>query len=169
MKNENFPPELDLLCLTVGKFIDYWGFKEIEGRIWCHLFLSHRPLCAKDIMERTSISKALVSISLARLLEFNVVRVEFIEGKKTQYFQINEDVTSVIRDVLRHRERRLLSNVESSLKLLKELNPEDLKLIDSKRLLFMQKMVNIAKKFLDAIIFKDRKVIKLFFGSAPSI
>ena len=70
-----YPPELDQVCLMIGRFIEYWGFKDIEGRIWAHILLSNRPLCAKDLIDRLDISKGLVSMSLSRLMEYEVVRI----------------------------------------------------------------------------------------------
>ena len=93
MKNR-IPRELDELCIEVGKFIEYWGFKHIEGRLWCHLLLADRSLCPQDLMDRTGVSKGLVSISIARLIEYEVIKLDYTEGRRTQYYQVNENITS---------------------------------------------------------------------------
>ena len=167
--NHNSPKELDDVCLAVGSFIEYWGFKSIEGRLWCHILLSSRPLCAQDLILRTGVTKGLVSISLARLLEYEVIRIEFIQGKRTQFYQVNEDVTSVIKGVLRNRERKILSDVLSTIGLLKSLSRDELVGISSKRLQFLTKMVEISQSLLDTFLFKDKKISTFFFGNAPKI
>ena len=108
------PKEVDNLCIKVGSFIEYWGFKKIEGRIWCHLLLSNRALCPQDLMQLTGVSKGLVSISLTRLMDYNVVRIEHKRGRRTQYYQVNENVIDVIRGVLISRESKLLEGIEQS-------------------------------------------------------
>jgi hypothetical protein len=31
-------PELKDLAAGVGHFIEYWGFKAVQGRLWCYLY-----------------------------------------------------------------------------------------------------------------------------------
>ncbi|MGK0367232.1 MAG: DNA-binding transcriptional regulator GbsR (MarR family) [Thermoproteota archaeon] len=170
MKNKSLVPvELDSLCIQIGKFIEYWGFKEIEGRLWCHLLLANRPLCAQDLIDRTGVSKGLVSLSLTRLLEFDVIRLEYTQGRRTQFFQVNENVTDVIKGVLRTRERKILANIENSVNLLKSVPKEELGQINLKRLKFLQKFVKAASFYLNILIFGGEKISGLFFEKAPEV
>ena len=122
MKSQNLNlSEIDHLCLKIGKFIEYWGFKEIEGRIWCHLLLAQRPLCPSDLINRTGVSKGLISIALSRMIEYNVIRLEHKEGRRTQFYQINENVTQVIKGVLNSREKNMLLQIEQAVHSLEKL------------------------------------------------
>lgn len=165
----NIPEELDNLCLSIGRFIQYWGFKEIEGRIWCHLLLSNEPLCAQELMTRTGVSKGLMSISLARLLEFDVIRHEYTEGRRTQYFQVNEDITSVIKNVLNLREKRMINDTIYQVDQLLELNPSKLKNINMNRLKYLKKTILTGKKILNSFILTKDFIQKFSFGMAPKI
>jgi len=167
--NNDPPREIYPVAESVGKFIEYWGFKEIEGKIWTHIFLADQPMCAQELMERTGVSKGLMSISLARLLEFDVIRVEYTRLKRTQYFQVNEDVTEVIKGVFRQRERVLLADVRKNINLLSDLSKNDLQGVNQARVKFLKKMVTIGQNILDTVIFKDKKIISFFFGLAPEI
>lgn len=168
MKNQ-IPRELDELCIEVGKFIEYWGFKEIEGRLWCHLLLANKPLCPQDLMDRTGVSKGLVSISIARLLEYEVIRHEYTKGRRTQYFQINENITDVIQNVLRSRERKMISGIQKAVDLLGGLPKEQLQDINLKRIAFLQKMVKTASNYLEILIFGGGKISNFIFDKAPLI
>lgn len=163
--------EIDKVCVSVGKFIEYWGFKEVEGRIWCHILLAKEPLCAQDIMDRTDITKGLASISLARLVEYNVIRIEKLNRPgKTQYYQINENVTEVIREVLRNRERKIITDVAHSIENLLDVPEEELsQYISIDRLNFLKKMVKTARSMLKALIFTEKGINAFFFGKAPTI
>lgn len=163
------PKELDELCIKVGTFIEYWGFKEIEGRIWCHLLLSDRALCPQDLIERTGVSKGLISISLARLLEYDVIRLEYTEGRRTQYFQVNENVMEVIRGVLISRERELLKSILESVQALKKLPQNKVEGLNTNRINFLLGFVKAANQYLKILIFGGDKISKLLFEKAPSV
>lgn len=162
-------PELDEVAQSIGQFIEYWGFKEIEGKIWTHIFLSDRALCAQDLMDRLGVSKGLISISVKRLLDFEVIRVDYTRSKRTQYFQINEDVTTVIKQVLRSRERKMMGEIKSRSEMLSTLSPAQSKGINYNRVKFLIKMISVGQKILDAIIFTTEKLPSMVFGKAPKI
>lgn len=163
---EYLPKELDELCLAIGDFIEYFGFKQIEGRIWAHTLLAKKDLCSRDYMKRTGVSKGLVSISIARLLDYKVLKVSKEEGK-TIYYQVNMDVTSVIKDVLRRRERKILSKIYSSLELLQGISKEEAQNIDRTRLKYLKGLVSNAQKVLDTLIFTQKAVNLLLFTKVP--
>jgi HTH-type transcriptional regulator, glycine betaine synthesis regulator len=160
------PKELDDACLAVGSFIEYFGFKKIEGRIWTHTLLAKRDLCARDYMIRTGISKGLVSLSIARLVDYNVLSISKEVGK-TQYYHVNIDIASVIKGVLRRRERKLLSQIDSSVSLLQNISQSESRNIDLKRLKYLKGLVNSAKMVLDMIIFTKKAVNIFLFGKVP--
>lgn len=160
------PKELDEVCLAIGDFIEYFGFKQIEGRLWAHTLLAKTELCSRDYMNRTGISKGLVSISIARLLDYNVLKVSREEGK-TIYYQVNMDISSVIKDVLRRRERKLLSKIDSSIDLLQGISKIEAQNIDLKRLKYLKGLVNNAKKVLDTLIFTQKAVHLFLFSKVP--
>jgi DNA-binding transcriptional regulator GbsR (MarR family) len=106
------PPELDKLAALIGTFIRYWGFKDIHGRLWTHLYLSPKPLDAGVLRKRLRASKALISISLKELQEYDVVREHTSKtAHGTQAFVANPRVLEVIFNVLRQRELSLMANV----------------------------------------------------------
>jgi DNA-binding transcriptional regulator GbsR (MarR family) len=150
-----YPHELDDLAEQVGDFIQYWGFKKVHGRIWTHLFVSDHPLDAGDLCKRLKISKALVSMSIADLLEYEVIQ-EVGKGEQgTLQYCANPDVTRVIFNVLRRRERKLMASIESAHQLLEKsanLDQTGNQGLDSARIHYMGEMISTAKAALETLI-----------------
>jgi DNA-binding transcriptional regulator GbsR (MarR family) len=97
---------------TVGGLMELWGFRRQLGRIWAVLFLSERPLAAPELCERLDISTGLLSMSLAELRAWGVVRGVEIEGDRKEHYQAETNVWRLVAHVLREREKKA---VESSL------------------------------------------------------
>jgi DNA-binding transcriptional regulator GbsR (MarR family) len=107
-------PEMKEFSEQIGEFIHYWGFKRVHGRIWTHLFLAEAPLDASDLVQQLGISKALVSISLRELLEYEVIQEVGKSPEATNLYRTNPDILSVIMSVLRGREKRMLARLQDA-------------------------------------------------------
>jgi HTH-type transcriptional regulator, glycine betaine synthesis regulator len=119
------PSEVQELANQVGVFIQYWGFKSVHGRLWAHLFLSNEPLDAGALIKRLAISKALVSMSLKELMKYKVVRVAGRSPEGTVLYDANPDLTGVILNVLKMRERKLIDRVSAACQNLREVSAEE--------------------------------------------
>lgn len=147
-------PELDDLAEQIGDFIQYWGFKRVHGKIWTHLILSERPLDAADLIERLKISKALVSMSLKDLLSYNVILVAGKSQAGTVLYTANPDVSGVILNVLRQRERRMMARLSAAVQLLKNLPAKEHKrhALDREKLNELGKLIQNASRALDTFL-----------------
>ena len=103
--------ELKLLAERVGQFIEYWGFKAVQGRLWCYLYLSQEPLNSRQLAQLLGISPALVTQSVQVLLEYKVI----LEAEKgvngVLCFKANPNVAEAIHGVISKREAVLLEKV----------------------------------------------------------
>ena len=61
------------LAESIGHFVEYWGFKQVHGKIWTLIFLSTEPVDANYIMTHLKISKALTSMSIKDLIHHKVI------------------------------------------------------------------------------------------------
>lgn len=91
---------------TVGALMELWGFRRQLGRIWAVLFLSDRPLAAPELCDRLRISTGLLSMSLAELRRWGVVRRVEIPGDRKEHFEAETNVWRLVTRVLREREQR---------------------------------------------------------------
>jgi DNA-binding transcriptional regulator GbsR (MarR family) len=89
---------------AVGALMELWGFRRQLGRVWAVLFLSERPLCAPDLCDRLQISTGLLSMSLAELRRWGVVRPVEVAGDRKEHYQAETNVWKLVTRVLRERE-----------------------------------------------------------------
>jgi DNA-binding transcriptional regulator GbsR (MarR family) len=166
-KKEKLSPEIQNLANRVGQFIEYWGFKSIHGRIWTLLFLSEEPLSSIDISRKLKVSKTLLSFSVAELLKFEVIQEAGKGSKRTIYFRANPNISAVILNVLRMRERPMMAEIHSSFEGVNQISRRaegDLKVNDA----HLQKMgdfISAAKSVLDSLIIHtdpDSELIQQF-------
>lgn len=91
---------------AVGALMELWGFRRQLGRIWAVLFLSDRPLAAPDLCDRLRISTGLLSMSLAELRRWGVVRPVEVPGDRKEHFEAETNVWRLVARVLREREKK---------------------------------------------------------------
>jgi DNA-binding transcriptional regulator GbsR (MarR family) len=97
---------------AVGALMELWGFRRQLGRVWAVLFLSDRPLAAPELCARLEISTGLLSMSLAELRRWGVVRPVEVPGDRKEHWEPETNVWRLVARVLREREQRA---VESAL------------------------------------------------------
>lgn len=146
--------ELENLAVEIGKFIHYWGFKKIHGRIWTYIFLADTPPDAGVLMKKLNVSKALMSLSLNDLLDHQVIKEAGKSSKGTQTYMANPQILDVILQVLRNRERKMLSSISEAQKQLEACPQSQLagESINSERLKALGMMVDLAQSTLDNIM-----------------
>jgi DNA-binding transcriptional regulator GbsR (MarR family) len=147
------PDEVHTLADQIGDFIQYWGFRKVEGRLWTYIFLAKKPLKAEELMERTGISKAMLSLSLNELLKYDVIRKAYPERERGQAYITNPNVMEVISNVLRTRERQILGKIQSSFLCAKNKPKETQNLdLNPERLEFLGEMIGAATQLLDSLL-----------------
>lgn len=154
-------PEIEELSDQIGEFIRYWGFKKVHGRIWAHVFLAEEALDAAAIIDALGISKALASMSINDLLEHRVILPQGKSARGTQLYVANPDLMEPILNVLRTRERKLLSRIEGSFRQVKKSAAEGRRIagVDPAKLKQLGELIESAEDVLDA--FLDFKQIDL--------
>jgi DNA-binding transcriptional regulator GbsR (MarR family) len=154
MENQITTPEMQELSDQIGEFVYYWGFKRIHGKIWTHIFLANRPLDAADLVKQMKISKALVSISLRELMEYEVIHTAGKSARGTQLYKTNPDILQVILSVLRQREKRMLARVQAAHESMLKVSPEEQAKtgVSQARMLQLGLLVQKAVLGLDSII-----------------
>src|SRR5688500_20098297 len=101
------------VCDAVGSFIEGWGFKSIHGRVWALLALSKRPIPQAEIAEMLAVSRSLVSLAVAELTQFGLVRP--VNDSRNAPYEASTDVWPTITDVVRSREWMLIERARVAL------------------------------------------------------
>lgn len=151
---KKLPPEIEEIANQIGKFIEYWGFKKVHGQIWTLLFLNKSGLNANALIHHLGISKALVSMSLKDLIEYDVIFESGKGERGTLLYKSNPNITEVILNVLRKRERLMLSQLSaaSNLTLSLQDSEKEKHQISEDRLKSLDQMIKTANESLDAFL-----------------
>ena len=152
--NKSNQIQLQRLAEQIGNFIEYWGFKKIHGMIWTHLYLSDTPLSALELIQRLRVSKALISLSMKDLLEYQlIIQTDDSLSKKNKFYVANPKVFDVIRGVLETRELHIISRISSEFKMLREMNQASkIEQIDQDRLVELDRMIDGGQSALKDLI-----------------
>jgi len=141
------------LADQVGDFIEYWGFKQVHGKVWTVSYLSPDPVDAKFLQETLNISKALVSMTLKDLLDYKVLLEVEKDKPGSQKYLTNPDILSIVLSVLKNREARMLSRVrKTQAKLEKSAAKAKVNPFHMERLENIGYMVSAADEFLGAFL-----------------
>lgn len=148
---EEFPnPQVVQLASAVGDFIQYWGFKKVHGQIWLLIYLCPRPISAMEISKVLGVSKALVSLAIKDLVEYQVIEFAERGQKRTQYLKANPDIENVIVNVLKIRETKIIGNVLNLIDQVPNIN-----CVDPDRLESLKNMSQTASEFLQFLILSN--------------
>ncbi len=101
------------VCDEAGRFIEYWGFKAIHGRIWTLLALHRRPLSQSEISQLLGVSRSLVSGAVSELVGYGLAKS--VGSHRNAPYEAVMDVWPTISDVLRSREWMLLEGARVAL------------------------------------------------------
>jgi DNA-binding transcriptional regulator GbsR (MarR family) len=99
---------------AVGALMELWGFRRQLGRVWAVLFLCDRPLAAPELCARLEISTGLLSMTLAELRRWGVVRPVEVRGDRKEHYEAETNVWSLVARVLREREQRAVEGALSA-------------------------------------------------------
>lgn len=91
---------------AVGRLMEFWGFKRNMGRVWAVMYLSPNPLTAADLKDLLQISSGAVSMTLAELMRWGVVKKVWVQGERKDFFIAEVALWRMISRVLGERELR---------------------------------------------------------------
>jgi HTH-type transcriptional regulator, glycine betaine synthesis regulator len=89
---------------AVGALIEGWGFKRNMGRMWAVLYLEDHPLTAADLGERLGLSSGAVSMLLAELLQWGIVKKAWVVGERREHYEPETSIWKMVSRVFRERE-----------------------------------------------------------------
>ena len=107
---------------TIGRLMEFWGFKRPMGRMWTLLYLSPSPLGAAELGEQLKMSAGAVSMTLNELLKWGAVKKSWRPGERRDFYEAETSIGKLVQRVLRERELELvrqfgeaLSNADEAL------------------------------------------------------
>jgi len=163
-------PQMRETVDALGTFIKYWGFRKLDGQIWCLLYLSKEALQPSEMASYLGVSKASITISVKELLEYSVIEERPVSGQKRSAYASSGDIAEVVRGVLRKRERAILWRIDAAcrdLKAEKNKSHRSFK-ISEEKLKSLTKMNQAAQIFLEDLVGENSllSVLNIFGDSA---
>jgi DNA-binding transcriptional regulator GbsR (MarR family) len=101
---------------TVGRLMEFWGFKRPMGRVWTLLYLAPEPLGAAEIGEQLHMSAGAVSMALSELGKWGAVRKTWRPGERRDFYEAETSIGKLVQRVLRERELTLVREFAEALK-----------------------------------------------------
>ena len=145
--------KVNRLADEIGQFIQYWGFKSIHGKIWTHIYLAQEPIDAAELMARLKISKSLVSITIADLLQYNVIIQSGKSSRDTCVYVANLNIKDVIIEVLKQRELKMMRKLDQEFaEAIESCRATASNLADLKKLEALGQMIAMATTTLNAVV-----------------
>lgn len=150
-------PELDVAD-TVGRLMEFWGFKRPMGRIWTLLYLSPDPLGAAEIGAMLKMSSGGVSMALTELLQWGAIRKTWRPGERRDFYEAETSIGKLVQRVLRERELTLVREFAEALGRaeagLSGVRKSDTRLLAFKRqrLQQLRELSELGETLLDALV-----------------
>lgn len=148
------------VCDQLGTFVEWWGFRAIDGRVWALLTIRKEPMSQAEIARTLDVSRSLVHAAIRELEDYGLVRRDG-HGRMAPWVA-NIDVWPVITSVLRTREWMMLEEIRVTIDAaLDEADHLETKTGEqpwsTRRLHLLRALTELAQQFLRVILaFRDR-------------
>ena len=106
---------------TWGSLATSWGINKTMAQVHALLLVSTDPLSADEIMETLKISRGNVNMNVRALIDWGIVRKEFVAGERKEFFVADKDIWELFKQVTKERKKR---EIEPVLKVLDELQKD---------------------------------------------
>lgn len=111
-------PAAEKFILHWGEMGAKWGVNRTVAQIHALLYLFGKPLNAEEISQTLNIARSNVSTSLKELQGLRLVHISHQMGDRRDYFTTSDDVWTLFRTIVEHRQRR---EIEPTLAFLQQL------------------------------------------------
>ncbi|MEN4761068.1 transcriptional regulator [Chryseobacterium sp. C39-AII1] len=110
---------------TWGTFATNWGINRTMAQVHALLLASDKPLSTDEVMEGLEISRGNANMNLRALIDWGIVRKEFVKGDRKEYFVAEKDVWYLFKQITKERRKREIEPVIAFLEELKDIEDKD--------------------------------------------
>lgn len=110
---------------SVGRLMEFWGFKRPMGRIWTLLYLAPEALGAAEIGEALRMSAGAVSMAMSELVKWGVVKKSWRPGERRDFYEAETSIGRLVQRVLRERELAMVRGFGEALEAAQRALPDD--------------------------------------------
>lgn len=106
---------------TWGTFATNWGINRTMAQVHALLLATGKPLSTDEVMEQLEISRGNANMNLRALMDWGIVKKEFVKGDRKEYFTAEKDVWFLFKQITKERRKREIEPVISFLEELKNI------------------------------------------------
>lgn len=110
---------------TWGTFATNWGINRTMAQVHALLLASGKALSTDEVMEQLEISRGNANMNLRALMDWGIVKKEFVKGERKEYFVAEKDVWFLFKQITKERRKREIEPVISFLEELKNIEDKD--------------------------------------------
>ncbi|WP_100077503.1 GbsR/MarR family transcriptional regulator [Chryseobacterium camelliae] len=110
---------------TWGTFATNWGINRTMAQVHALLISSVKPLSTDEVMEQLEISRGNANMNLRALMDWGIVRKEFVKGDRKEYFVAEKDIWFLFKQITKERRKREIEPVIGFLEELKNIDDKD--------------------------------------------
>ena len=110
---------------TWGTFATNWGINRTMAQVHALLLATGKPLSTDEVMEQLEISRGNANMNLRALIDWGIVKKEFIKGDRKEYFVAEKDVWYLFKQITKERRKREIEPVIAFLDELKNIEDKD--------------------------------------------
>ncbi|MDH6254408.1 DNA-binding transcriptional regulator GbsR (MarR family) [Chryseobacterium sp. H1D6B] len=110
---------------TWGTFATNWGINRTMAQVHALLLASVKPLSTDEVMEQLEISRGNANMNLRALMDWGIVKKEFVKGDRKEYFIAEKDVWFLFKQITKERRKREIEPVISFLEELKNIEDNE--------------------------------------------
>ncbi|SUX48645.1 GbsR/MarR family transcriptional regulator [Chryseobacterium indoltheticum] len=110
---------------TWGTFATNWGINRTMAQVHALLLATGKPLSTDEVMEMLEISRGNANMNLRALIDWGIVKKEFIKGDRKEYFVAEKDVWYLFKQITKERRKREIEPVITFLEELKNIEDKD--------------------------------------------
>lgn len=110
---------------TWGTFATNWGINRTMAQVHALLLASGKPLSTDEVMEQLEISRGNANMNLRALIDWGIVKKEFVKGDRKEYFVAEKDVWYLFKQITKERRKREIEPVISFLEELRNIDDDE--------------------------------------------
>ena len=95
------PPVVLRFIEDAGSLTQSLGIGRVLGQIYAYLYFSAEPRGLSDMQDVLAISKGSASMGVRQLEQWNAVRKVWVRGDRKDYYEANDWIGQIVRNLLR--------------------------------------------------------------------
>jgi len=88
-----------------------WGINRTMSQIHALLLVSDAPMSADEVMAQLKISRGNANMNTRSLIDWGLVKKEFVPGDRKEYFVAHKEVDYIARQIAQERRKRELQPI----------------------------------------------------------